>query len=569
MSYFLPSRAEWSTIFDNLSKKEKILFIVFFLAAWITGALILIKIDKNYSAVMPAAGGSIIEGVVGSPRFINPLLTASDADRDLTRVLYAGLLRSDGRGNLVHDLADRYEISDDGLTYSFYLRDNLKWHDGQNLTASDVAFTINLAKNPAIHSAKLANWEGVSIEIVDDRTIKFHLRKPYAPFLANTTLGIMPKHVWEKIPPDEFNTSTYNTNPVGSGPFAIDSIQKQSTSGSITSYTLKRFAYYQPKPAYLETMTFHFYTSEDALNKDLKEGTVELANVPQEETLPEHSVLRIHLPRVFTLFLNQDSIEAFRDQGMRDALTLATDRNRILNEAFGGSGNITSLPIPPGSFGYASDLEATTIDIQKAKDALKAAHYEDSDGDGIIERVVKKEHIPVRFRIATLNESPELIKTAELISAMWREIGVDATVDKLDRSDLDKMINERKYDVLLYGQLLGFEPDPFAFWHTSQRKPPAGLNIANYANTKVDKLLEDARTTIDQDKRASLYRSFQQELIKDKPAIFLLSQAYLYAVPSRLHGIDIQAVASPEERFSTVASWYTDTRTVWNFLVRK
>lgn len=567
MVSFLPTRKEMGLALDNLSKKEKIVFITLFLIAWVVGTLILIRLDKDYSTQVPANGGTITEGIVGAPRFLNPLLAVSDADRDLTRLLYGSLLKADGQGSLVPELAERYEVSSDGLTYTFFLKENLEWHDRQPLTARDIAFTVNLAKNPAIKSAKLANWEGVTAEIVDDRQIKFHLRRAYAPFLENTTLGILPEHIWQNISPAEFNLSVYNTEPIGSGPFQIDSVQK-NTSGSIIGYDLSAFEQYKPEPPYLSGLSIKFYQSDSSLEQDITQGLVQAGSVSRiidNDMTVTHAA---HLPRTFAVFFNQDEYDGFKNQGLRNALSISVDRNRIVSEALEGNGTPTSLPIPPESFAYAKDLESLAVDIEGAKAALEKADIKDTDGDGIVERLVNKERVPVRFRLATLNESPELMRTAELIRDMWRKIGIDVTIDRLDRGDLERMINERKYEALLFGQLLGFDPDPYAFWHTSQRKGPAGLNIVNYANTKVDQLLEDARGTVDTQKRIELYHSFQEELMKDKPAVFLYSQLYLYATPRNLSGVEFTSLPTPQDRFAQSPYWHLNTKSVWNIFLK-
>ena len=389
MKYLLPTSKEWQNIFDNLSKKEKILFIVFFLCAWTVGTFILIRIDKYYSMRVPTDGGYITEGIVGTPRFINPLLSISDADRDLTRIIYAGLMKSDGKGGLEPQLAERYEISKDGLLYTFYLRKNLYWHDNERLTADDVVYTINLAKNPTIRSPRLANWEGIAVEASGDYEIRFTLKKPFAPFLENTTIGIMPKHIWEKVSPEEFSLSQFNTHPVGSGPFQINTVNKNA-DGGITSYELKRFKRYLPSPAYLYGITFKIFQSEDELvkaveNRDIETATVEHAKIPKTS-----AIIEFKMPRVVGVFFNQDAAPILRDGILRDALVRAVDRSRIIREAEDGNAIPTSLPIPPGTFSYASTLESLARDVDGAREILKKASYEDTDSDGILEKNSKK-----------------------------------------------------------------------------------------------------------------------------------------------------------------------------------
>lgn len=570
MDRFLPTRKEWEMMFDTLSKREKAFFIVLFLAAWTFGTLLLIKIDTAYSTRVPADGGSLVEGIVGTPRFINPLLALSDADRDLTRIIYGSLLKSDGKGNLETDLASSYEVSEDGLSYTFHLRDHLLWHDGQPITSADVAYTVEQAKNPVLRSPRLANWEGITIETPDDKTVIFHLKKPFTPFLESATMGILPKHVWASVTSEQFSLSTLNTHPVGSGPFSVDTITKNS-AGSIVSYSLKRFPEYQPHPAHITSLTFRFYSTDKELSEALQSGSVTLASVDVHTPPAGLTALDIQLPRVVGIFFNQDSYAPLGDLVLRNALKDAIDRKKIITEVKDGHAKPTSLPLPPGMFGYDESIDAIDANIENAKTNLKAAGYADSDGDGIIDKKLSKKDKDVtniHFTIATLN-TPELIKTAEIIHNEWKELGVDVTVQVYEQGDLEQnIIRPRNYDALLFGQALGYVPDPFAFWHTSQRAHP-GLNLALYANTKVDKALEDERITIDENKRKELLETFLGEFKKDTPAIILYSPSYTYIIPEYVKGLSLEQIPFPQERFSSIEKWYTREESVWNIFLKK
>ncbi len=566
MALTLPTPKEWQALFDNLSRREKIYFLGFFVIALISGTFILIAIDRDYSTRVPAYGGAITEGIVGTPRFINPLLAISDADRDLVRIVYAGLMKPGPDGELVPQLAERYEVSPDGLVYTFYLRDKLFWHDGKELTADDVVFTVGLAQNPAIRSSKFAAWEGVSAEAQSPREVRFHLKRPYAPFLGNTTLGIMPKHIWTGISPESFPLSNYNIQPIGSGPFLIDGVTR-SSDGIITSYGLSRFRKYTPSTAYLDTFNIQFFPTEEKLTEAVQSGVVESASMEQPNVPNGSTLTEIRMPRVFGVFFNQDTYEPLRDLALREALAKAVDRDRIIREARGGHALATSLPIPPGTFAHASTLESVGRDLDGARVALEKAGYKDSDGDGFIEKIKKKEKTKITFTLATV-QAPELVKTGELLKEMWKEIGVDVTLRVFEKGDFEQsVIRPRTYDALLYGLVMGYDADPFGFWHASQIKPP-GSNIARYANPKVDKLLEDAHATTDREKREELYKFFQEEIAKDKPAVFLYSPSFLYVTPTYLGGMNARFITFPQDRFSLIESWYTDTRSVWNFLAR-
>lgn len=569
MSRLLPTRSEWQTLFDALTRNEKITFLIFLLVAWISINGVLVRVDRDLSKEVPANGGSVTEGIVGIPRFINPLLAISDVDRDIARIVYAGLVKPDGEGGFTPELAERYEISEDGLTYTFWLRQGLRWHDGEVLTTEDVAFTIGLAKNPAIRSHRLAHWEGVDAEIKNEREIVFHLKRPYAPFLGNMTMGILPEHLWHDTEPEAFPLSALNTQPVGSGPFRVDTVTKDDR-GVITAFNLKRFKGYLPQSSYLDSVVFYFYPTDTALRDAFETSAVDTASIDHSWHIPSQSIVHeMSLPRVVGVFFNQDTYTPLRDPILREALGKAIDRDRIIKEILGGRATATSLPIPPGTFAHASTLEQTGRDIEGAKDMLAKAKYEDTDGDGILEKLEgKKDRIKISFTITTI-QTPELVRAAEMMRDMWREIGVEVAVQAYEKGDLDQnFIRPRNYDALLYGLVMGYDVDPLGFWHARQIKHP-GSNIALYANTKVDKLLEDAQNTTSNDKRKELYTLFQEELSKDRPAIFLYSPKYLYATRQDLGGIGDDIIPFPQERFSTIDAWYTQTKSVWNILTKK
>jgi len=194
----LPIESKLSSAISSLTFKEQLIFIFFVLLLIVSSFTLLWKVNETMLVKIPAKGGSFTEGVVGTPRFANPLFAVSDADRDVTTLVYSGLLRATEGGNLVPDLAKRFEISEDGLAYTFILKDDLVWHDGKPITADDIVFTVEKAQDPTLRSPKRASWDGVTVEKINDKEVRFTLLQPYTPFLENTTMGILPKHIWKR-----------------------------------------------------------------------------------------------------------------------------------------------------------------------------------------------------------------------------------------------------------------------------------------------------------------------------------------------------------------------------------
>lgn len=210
---------------SRFSLTEKLVFYVI-LGIFVISALVMFwKVSNSFIVEVPTSGGKFTEGVVGIPRFINPLLAVSDADKDLTALVYSGLLRGTPNGNLVPDLAESYTVSPDGLSYNFIIRNNAKFQDGTDVTADDVLYTVKQAQNPLIKSPKQGNWAGISIEKISNKEVAFILKKPYAPFLENATLGILPKHLWNSGDSDQFTFNQYNNQPIGAGPYEVKSVK--------------------------------------------------------------------------------------------------------------------------------------------------------------------------------------------------------------------------------------------------------------------------------------------------------------------------------------------------------
>lgn len=530
------------------------------------------KINEAFLVEVPAYGGTLHEGVIGSPRFINPVLAISDADRDLTTLIYSGLLKANPDGSFSGDLAKSYSISEDGLTYVFTLKDDAKFHDGKPLTADDIIFTIQKAQDPDIKSPKRANWEGVTVEKVSLTEVKITLKQQYGPFLGNATLGILPKHIWKDIGADQFPFSQYNVEPIGSGPYRFESY-KRTDAGIATSYTLHAFNEYIEGKPYISTIQLTFFQNEEEIIRALQDGIIKSVGTltPTEADKIRRGSFRIMttpLPRVFALFFNQNQAPVLMNHEVREALAMIIDKNDIVLQVLNGygirlDGPLSTLSGTTTKAVWSPEEASTTI---KAAQMLLEKKGWKLGADGIYEKKTAKETQALAFSISTSN-TPELKKAAEIIKASFEKIGAEISVKTFDQSELNQtVIRPRKYDALLFGEIVGHDPDLFAFWHSSQRNDP-GLNIALYTNIKADRLLEQARTALNIDDRKKLYADFEKEIEKDIPAVFLFSPNFIYVVPQELHGIALGTLTTPSERFLSIPNWYIETEKVWSIFV--
>ena len=572
----LPGKEEINLVFTAFSKKERIFFIVLVITLLISTLLILESINKSLMVRIPLHGGSVSEGIIGTPRFINPVLANSAADQDMVVLIYSGLMRKNTDGTLTPDLAKKYEMSKDGLTYTFTLKDKIYFHNGKSVTADDVVFTVNEAKDPIIKSPHKVDWDGVTAIKINDKTIQFTLKQPYASFLENATLGIMPAFLW-KDSPIELNNA--NINPIGSGPYMIKSVNKES-SGVINSYELTPFKKFVLGEPYLQTMNLYFYSNEDDLVQALENGEVDQissitplnADILKERNYQIESSV---LPRIFGLFFNQNQNRFFTDKVITQAIDQAIDKDKIIRDVLSGYGVAIDGAIPPNMIAYQKLNERNDISREKISQNVQNSLAKDGwvkGSDGFLKKTItdknkKKTTATLEFSISTGN-APELAKTAELIKQDLLAIGMKVDIKTFEVGNLNQnVIRPRKYDALLFGQIINHESDLFAFWHSSQRKDP-GLNVAIYTNTKVDKILEDAAITIDEQSRIKKYAQFEDEIKKDMPAVFLYSPNFIYVVSDNIKGLSIDHIISPANRFLNIYSWYTQTENVWKIFSR-
>jgi peptide/nickel transport system substrate-binding protein len=566
----LPSKIELKKAISHFSKREYFVFIVFLCALLVSSLAILQNINRSFMVSVPMKGGTINEGIVGTPRFINPVIASTAPDEDLVSLIYSGLMRKNDDGTLVPDLALKYDVSKDNLTYTFTLRDNIYFHDNTPVTADDVVFTINEIKDPIIKSPQKGNWDGVSVEKIDEKTVKFTLKQPYAFFLENTTIGIMPEHIWDNSP-IELNDA--NIQPIGSGPYKVDKVSKEA-GGLIDYYDLVPFKNFNLGEPFITKFSLHFYQNEDDQVSALLNGEVDqIGSIsPKNAEMLKEKNYRVEsttLPRVFGLFFNQSQNQIFTDKSVLQAIDLAIDKPNIIKEVLSGYGTAIDGPIPPNMINYQQlnkvDDSTQEDKIQQAEDILAKDGWK-AGADGFLTKTTtdkkKKKTVNLEFSISTSN-ADELSESADLIKQNLEAIGMKVDVKTFDIGNLNQgVIRPRKYDALLFGEIINSESDLFAFWHSSQRKDP-GLNVAMYTNAKVDKILEDASITIDDKDRIKKYTDFETEIKKDMPAVFLYSPDFIYVISNNIKGFSMNNITTPSDRFANSYLWYTSLDNVW------
>lgn len=546
-----------------LSIRER--YTIFALALIIVGSLIAMPISAyyHYTATEPDYGGTLREGILGAPHLINPLLAqVNDADRDLTALVYSGLMKYNSDGKLVPDLAKSYEIAADGLSYTVYLKENALWQDGPRVTADDVIFTIQTAQNPDYGSILRVNWQGVEVEKVNDFAVLFRLKNKYAQFVNNLTIGILPQHLWQDIKPINFTLSDLNTKPIGSGPYQFEKLKK-NTNGNIESYTFQAHRQHYDGRPYIDHLEIKFYGSEEQLIEAYNQssidniGFISAQNLNQLKFQKRLAINQVKLPRYFATFFNQNQSTVLADKNVRLALAHATDKQALIDRILDGNGVLVNSPMIGGILDINPDVRVYDHDVDYAKRVLSESGWVSPDDQGVLSK--NKDRLAIKITTSTW---PELTEVANILQEQWSAIGVEVTIESLPISQLQQVIKERQYQLLLFGEILTIDPDPFSLWHSSQKRDP-GLNLALYDNKTADTLLEDARQTLNPNDRFKKYDDFQKVVIEDIPALFLYSPYYLYAQTKDLSDASVRIISMPSDRFANISKWYLETQRSW------
>lgn len=554
-------------VVSKMNLSEKIFLSIFSLIFAISGIILLIKLNDSFLVEVPAFGGKFTEGVVGRPRFINPVLAVSDTDKDMVSLIYSGLLKTKEGGGFETDLAESFEIQEDGLVYDFILRDNAYFHDGKKVTTDDIIFTINKILDPVIKSPRSGNWEGVIVEKINDREIKFILKKPYALFQNALILGILPKHIWNNVSSEEFPFSEFNISPVGSGQYKIKKIEKNS-GGIPTLITLESWSKYATGRPKIKNVIFKFFQNETELlsayqNKEI-DSVAGLSQKTAQTLLNNQNLIdKTPLPRVFGIFFNQNMAPVFLNKEVREALDVAAPRKKIIDEVLSGFGAPLNGPTPAN---LETDSEKIEGNIEAAKNELIENGWK-ANADGILEKKTKTGNVVLQFSIST-SDVPELKKTAEILKESWEKLGASITIKIFEAGDLSQnVIKLRKYDALLFGEIINTDSDLFPFWHSSERNDP-GLNISLYANIVADKALENIQKETNREKKIEEEETLFSEIKKDVPAVFLFSPYFIYMPAPKVKNIYLKEISAQNERFVNINDWFIETDKVWKIFAQ-
>ena len=508
-------------------------------------------------------GGTYIEGIAGTPNIVNPLFNQfNPVDRDLSALVFNGLTRADERGVIKPDLARNWDVSPDGLIYTFTLRSDITWSDGAPFSSADVVYTIQTIQSsdyPGL-SDIAALWRTVAITAVNPITVRMQLSQPFAPFLDYTTIGMLPSHLLQDVSAADLPTAQFSRQPIGTGPFIL---QELTTEGA----TLVPNPRYFGQRPYLGTLQFVFYRDYESVLAAYERGEVEgISQVTPELLHQARQLEKLDLQSAqlagMTLVFFNNSQPQFQDKLVRQALLYGMDRQKIIDTVLQGQGLVGAGPILPNSWAYDDALKKYPYEPELAGELLEQAGWQDLDKDGVREKGEQK----LAFTLTANTDDPTRARIAQQLADDWKKIGAEVALQLVPRTTLvQEALRPRKFDAVLFGiTQLPADPDPYALWHSTQTpdKSDAGQNYSGWENSEADDLLQQARRTTDLAQRANLYRQFQMIFMEDVPAVVLYYPVYTYGIDQRLRGVQLAPLLDPSDRFRNISQWYINTRRV-------
>lgn len=561
-------KSSYILTYKSLSLEKINAFWVFVLLGFIFIIFGIEKVSESFLITIPTYGGTLNEGIIGTPRYINPVLANSEGDKDLTTLIYSGLLKKDKDGNLVNDLANNIEESDDHLNFTVDISPEAKFQDGVKVTADDVVFTLSKIQNKNIDSPIEINFEGVDIEKVNDRQVIFHLKKPYIYFKENLTFGILPKHIWENISDDEFPLSINNTNPIGSGPYKIKKVLRNSNNLP-TEYDLEENNNYIAGRPYIDNINIYIYQNNDDLVSALNNGDIDATNYLDTNYFSkinnkDKKIISSTLTNIFSISFNPSKNSSLVNANTRNALRLAINKQEIIDQVFGGyATRIDSL--------FTNNQNNSAYDINNAKSLLNKT-ITTVTGKGknkkVETKIISQNNIQIDLATADIEN---LKKVANKISEYWQNLGATVNIKIYSLSDIMDVIKKRDFDALLFGAIMNRDTDLYAYLHSSQRIYP-GLNITGYASKNLDKNLEILKNSLDQISRQKAIDSINKELEDESPFVSIYSNNSNYLINRddlNVEDFIPKSMQDGNDRFINVRDWYIYKEKVWKFSYKK
>jgi peptide/nickel transport system substrate-binding protein len=549
---------------DNMREVRRHIIMWILAVGILIGAsgLQLMWYHNNYQALAVGDDGTYAEAVLGPLNTLNPLFASDSAEQSASRLLFSQLLAYDTSGHLNNDLATNMNIDTTGKIYTVTIRSNARFSDGITVTAKDVAFTVGLLQNPAIHS-NITGWNDIKVAVVNDTTLTFTLPAIYAPFPHALTFPILPQHVLSSVAPNALRENAFSTNPIGSGPFKLLFIQEIDVTTGHRIIHMERNANYYKGASKLGRIQLHVYDTRDAILKALNAGEVnaaaDLSGTDISQVNRSHYNVQTSPVQSGVYAILNTTRTILKDKAVRQALQVGTDTNAIRKQLPAGT---PSLDLP-----FTNGQLSGNVPKAPAYNKVSAEKLLDDDGWKLDNGVRKKDGIVLTLSVVTTKDN-DYEHVLQVLAGQWRALGITIDTLVIDPTDVtqglvQRVLQPRNFDVLLYQLNIGADPDVYAYWHSSQTGLQ-GLNFSNYSNVISDDALSTARSRLEPALRNTKYLTFAEQWLADIPAIGLYQSTAQYVYSNTVGTYNpSNRLVTPLDRYADVLYWSVGSKTVF------
>lgn len=518
--------------------------------------------QQNYQIDAPASNGTYAEAVLGPLDTLNPLFASNSAEQSVSSLLFSRLYDYDSTGHLSGDLALSTKVDSTGTIYTTTIRSDALWQDGFKVTARDVAFTIGLLQNSAVHS-KITGWNNISVNVIDDQTVNFTLPAVYAAFTHALTFPVLPEHLLSKVEPNALRSDAFSSKPIGSGPFHLLFVQDVDVATGHKIVHMERNKDYYKGASKLEHFQIDVYADRNAILHALSVAEVNAATDLTASDIAQVNTERYHVNttpiRSGVYALLNTARDNLKDKVVRQALQIGTDTSAIRSQLLA----------------TAPALDLPFIDGQLSGDVPKVPAYNpdaagkllDDDGWKLDGSVRKKNGAELKLRVVTTKDG-DYERVLEVLAGQWRGLGIAVDTVVLDTSDsaqglVQNTLQQRDFDVLLYQLAIGSDPDVYAYWHSSQAST-RGFNFSNYSSAISDDALASARSRLEPGLRNAKYLTFARQWISDVPAIGLYQSTMHYVYSNKVISFNPSNIlVTPLDRYADVRYWSVGLQAVF------
>lgn len=504
----------------------------------------------------PILGGSYSEGTVGKIEQLNPLFSPTNpAEQSAVSLIFSGLTKKNNQRKSIPDLAERWEVAKDGKTYTFFLKNDVKWQDGKNLNADDVLFTINSIQNPDTRSPFLETWKGIEATKSDDTTVVFKLTSPYPGFIANTDVPIVPKHLLENVPTRSLKTAEFGTAPIGSGPYMFKSLKKVKESTEINLTVNDK--YYGGRP-YIKEISIKTYPDYSQLTSAYTRKEIQgisklsVSELQKKSELPNLEIYNMAIPSYKAIYFNlREGIG--KDKIFREAVALSVNRKEIVDKVYGDQALPIYSPILPGYPGYDSKIKQNQNIAEASKKLADTGYTLGKD------KIYAKGEERISARLVTQDDY-QAVQIAEIIKEECLGAGIEILIEKYPAGTFyQDYVGPRSFDIVLVAQNLGADSDIYSYWHSTQVNDP-GLNLSGYSDRKVDKFIEQARESSNISVKKEKYSEISKTIISEVPAVYLVWPDYIFGLSKEVKGFTGGRYVEPKDHFWNIQEWYVNDK---------